>query len=62
MKAPVRITVTGAAGQICYAALFRGRLTGRELWQELRVHNQLGVTRGQLEQTDTRRVFPLPAA
>ena len=33
MKAPVRITVTGAAGQIGYAVLFRianGDMLGRE--------------------------------
>ena len=33
MKAPIRITVTGAAGQICYAALFRianGDMLGKD--------------------------------
>ena len=33
MKAPIRITITGAAGQICYAALFRianGDMLGHE--------------------------------
>ena len=33
MKAPIRITITGAAGQICYAALFRianGDMLGRD--------------------------------
>ena len=33
MKAPIRVTVTGAAGQIGYAALFRianGDMLGRE--------------------------------
>ncbi|MBM3901161.1 MAG: U32 family peptidase [Verrucomicrobia bacterium] len=41
-----------------YRALLRGELSGQRLWQELRVHSQLGVTRGQLEQEDARRVFP----
>jgi putative protease len=41
-----------------YRALLRGEITGQRLWQELRVHSQLGVTRGQLELEDARRVFP----
>ncbi|HAB17037.1 MAG TPA: peptidase U32, partial [Verrucomicrobiales bacterium] len=41
-----------------YRALLRGELSGRQLWQELQVNAQLGVTRGQLEQTEARKVFP----
>lgn len=32
-----------------YGALLRGEITGAELWRELRLQNQLGVTRGQME-------------
>ncbi len=32
-----------------YGQLLRGELTGAELWRELRLLNQLGVTRGQME-------------
>lgn len=31
-----------------YRALLRREITGGELWRELRLHNQLGVTRGQM--------------
>ena len=31
-----------------YNALLRGELTGAALWRELKLHNQLGVTRGQM--------------
>ena len=31
-----------------YQALLAGKLSGSELWQELKVLNQLGVTRGTL--------------
>jgi len=31
-----------------YQALLRGEITGAELWRELKLHNQLGVTRGQM--------------
>ncbi len=41
-----------------YRALLRGDVTGRQLWQELKVSSQLGVTRGQLELEEARRVFP----
>jgi len=41
-----------------YRALLRGEVTGQQLWQELKVSNQLGVTRGQLEQAEARKVFP----
>ena len=34
---------------ICkYRLLLRGEITGAELWRELKLFNQLGVTRGQL--------------
>jgi putative protease len=32
-----------------YAQLLRGETTGSDLWRELRLINQLGVTRGQME-------------
>ena len=32
-----------------YASLIRGEITGAELWRELKLLNQLGVTRGQME-------------
>ena len=32
-----------------YQALLRGEINGSQLWRELRLHNQLGVTRGQME-------------
>jgi U32 family peptidase len=33
----------------CYQQLVAGTLSGRALWQQLKVSNQLGVTRGTLE-------------
>ena len=41
-----------------YQALLRGEITGAALWRELKLHNQLGVTRGQLEGEEARKVFP----
>lgn len=41
-----------------YRALLRGEITGEAVWRELKLHNQIGVTRGQLEQDEARRVFP----
>ncbi len=32
-----------------YRGLLRGELTGEQLWRELKLHHQLGVTRGQME-------------
>ena len=32
-----------------YRALLRGELTGEQLWRELKLQSQLGVTRGQME-------------
>jgi putative protease len=31
-----------------YRQLLRGEITGTQLWKELKLHNQLGVTRGQM--------------
>jgi putative protease len=31
-----------------YRRLLRGEITGTELWHELKLMNQLGVTRGQI--------------
>ena len=42
-----------------YAQLLRGEVTGAELWRELRLINQLGVTRGQME--SPARVLPRKA-
>jgi putative protease len=41
-----------------YRALLRGEITGARLWQELKLINQLGVTRGQLDQAEERKVLP----
>jgi putative protease len=32
-----------------YVQLLRGEISGAELWRELKLINQLGVTRGQME-------------
>ena len=32
-----------------YRQLLRGEISGAELWRELKLLNQLGVTRGQME-------------
>ena len=32
-----------------YQSLLRGEITGAALWRELKLHNQLGVTRGQMK-------------
>ena len=34
-----------------YRALLRGEITGSEVWRELKLWNQLGVTRGQMVET-----------
>jgi putative protease len=31
-----------------YRRLLRGEITGTQLWRELKLMNQLGVTRGQI--------------
>jgi putative protease len=33
----------------CYQDLLAGKITGNQLWRQLQVHSQLGVTRGALE-------------
>jgi putative protease len=43
-----------------YRALLRGEISGTQLWQELKLHAQLGVTRGQLDRPETRQVTPKP--
>lgn len=43
-----------------YRALMRNEITGQALWQELKLSSQLGVTRGQFETTEARKVFPAP--
>jgi U32 family peptidase len=40
----------------CYQQLLDGRISGAELWRELKLINQLGVTRGQME--SPARVLP----
>ena len=35
-----------------YRRLLRGEITGTQLWRELKVMNQLGVTRGPMRPTD----------
>lgn len=39
-----------------YRQLLGGQITGAELWRELKLINQLGVTRGQME--TPARVLP----
>jgi len=41
-----------------YRQLLRGEITGQVLWRELKLVNQLGVTRGQLDRAEGRRVVP----
>ena len=36
-----------------YRQLLRGEIMGDRLWRELKLHSQLGVTRGQMEKPDT---------
>ena len=36
-----------------YGQLLRGEITGTQLWRELKLLNQLGVTRGQMERAET---------
>ncbi|MEO5802264.1 MAG: DUF3656 domain-containing protein [Verrucomicrobiota bacterium] len=38
-----------------YRALLRGEITGSQVWRELKLQNQLGVTRGQMEKVETAR-------
>ena len=41
-----------------YRALLRGEMTGDRLWRELKLHSQLGVTRGTLEKPGVLRATP----
>lgn len=41
-----------------YEQLIAGRLTGTQLWRELKLTSQLGVTRGTLEQIRQRSIMP----
>jgi putative protease len=43
-----------------YQQLLRGETSGGELWRELKLLNQLGVTRGQME--SPARVLPRKGA
>ena len=43
-ETPEQVTRTIAQ----YRRLLRGEITGTQLWRELKLHNQLGVTRGQI--------------
>ncbi len=43
-----------------YRALLRGEITGTQLWQDLKLHAQLGVTRGQMDKPEARQVQPKP--
>jgi U32 family peptidase len=38
-----------------YRRLLRGELSGTQVWRELKLQNQLGVTRGQIERVEQRR-------
>ncbi len=64
MKAPVRVTITGAAGQIGYATLFRianGDMLGREqpvILQLLDLPQSLGMLRGVMMELEDC-AFPL---
>ena len=43
-ETPAEVSATIAK----YRQLLRGEITGTQLWRELKLHNQLGVTRGQM--------------
>ena len=45
-ESPAEVSTTIAK----YRLLLRGEMTGTQLWRELKLHNQLGVTRGQMAQ------------
>ena len=36
-----------------YKSLLNGEITGAQLWRELKLQNQLGVTRGPMEKLET---------
>jgi U32 family peptidase len=37
-----------------YRQLLRGEVSGSDLWRKLKLQNQLGVTRGQMEKLEKR--------
>ena len=37
-----------------YRRLLRGEVSGTDLWRELKLQNQLGVTRGQMEKAENK--------
>ena len=41
-----------------YRALLRGEITGSQVWRELKLQNQLGVTRGQMEKEEFTQNLP----
>ena len=45
-----------------YRKLLRGETTGSDLWRELKLINQLGVTRGQMENRSASRLGPKPGS
>jgi putative protease len=46
----VNETAAEVAGTLArYGLLLRGEITGAQLWRELKLHSQLGVTRGAME-------------
>jgi putative protease len=47
-ESPAEVAATVAM----YSRLLRGEITGTELWRELKLRNQLGVTRGQMERAE----------
>ncbi|MDB6057422.1 MAG: peptidase, partial [Verrucomicrobiales bacterium] len=44
-ESPAEVATTIAR----YRALLRGEVSGADLWRELKLHNQLGVTRGSMD-------------
>ncbi len=55
--------VNETAGQVAqviaqYRQLLRGEITGTQLWRELRLLSQLGVTRGQMERMESVQSKP----
>ena len=56
-ETPAEVSTTIAR----YRALLRGEIRGTDLWRELKLDPQLGVTRGQLEKVEVRQVQPRAA-
>ncbi|MBD2517085.1 U32 family peptidase [Nostoc sp. FACHB-973] len=42
----------------CYSQLLQGEITGSQLWRELKLQNQLGVTRGPMGVSALRSTYP----